>query len=107
MNTLMRSRMIEAKVAVSSPPDELHQARPDQVPYPLHIAHDARHQDAGLVRVVEGHRQPPDVGLHLAAQVGDQALRSLREELSQRVRRNALHRRGADHCQHQRNQELK
>ena len=47
---------------------------------------------AGLVGVVVGHRQPADVRLHLAAQLGDQALRRLREELGERERGDALDR---------------
>ncbi len=43
---------------------------------------------AGLVGVVVGDRQPADVRLHLAPQLGDQPLRRLREQLRQRERRD-------------------
>ena len=62
------------------PPDEIHQAGADQVAHAFHVAHDARHQHAGLVGIVVGDRQPADVFLHRAAQFGDQPLRRLRKQ---------------------------
>ena len=63
--------------------DELDQAGADEVAHAFDVAHDARDQHAGLVRVVVGHGQTSDVLLHLAAQFGDQALRLLGEQLGQ------------------------
>ena len=74
--------------------DQLHQAGADQVPDALGVAHDARHQHAGLRRVEVAHRQAHDVRLHALAHVGDRALRGDAEDLRQRKRRDRLHERG-------------
>jgi hypothetical protein len=57
---------------------------------------------AGLVGVVKGDRQARDVGLHLLAQVGDQALRRFREQLRQQKRGDSLHQGCGQNEQHQR-----
>ena len=54
------------------------QSRAQQIPHPLDVAHDARNQVAGFVRVVERNRQARNVPLNFFAQLGDQALRRLR-----------------------------
>ena len=70
--------------------DQFDQTGADQISQAFDVAHDARDERAGLVGVVEGHRQAADVRLHLAAQVGDHALRGLREKLRERVGSRAL-----------------
>ncbi len=75
--------------------DKVHQAGADQVAHALDVGHDARHQYAGAVRVVEADRQPADVLLHLLAQFGDHALRRLGEQLRQRERGGSLNGGGA------------
>ena len=57
--------------------DKVHQSGADQVAHAFHVGHDARHQVARAIGVVEADREPSDVRLHLAAQLGDQALRGL------------------------------
>ena len=83
---------------------KFHQARANQIADAFDVAHDARDQHAGFVGVVERDGQAPDVGLHLAAQLGDHALRGLREKLRKRERRKSLNERG---CQHRKRQRRK
>ncbi len=61
--------------------DKFDQAGAHQVAHAFHVGHDARHQRAGLVGVVVGHRQPADVLLNFAPQLGDQPLRLLGQQL--------------------------
>ena len=68
--------MTSAKHRRQQAADEIHQPGADQVAHAFHVAHDARDQRAALVRVVVGHRQPADVLLHFAPQLGDQPLAS-------------------------------
>ena len=86
--------------------DEVHQSGADQVAHAFDVAHDARDQHASLVGVVIGNRQPPDVLLHPAAQLGNELLRSLRERLGQRKRRQSLDDRCQQHDSHQRIEQL-
>ncbi len=79
--------------------DEFHQARADQIAHAFDVAHDAGNQHAGLVGVVKGDGQPSDVGLHLAAQVGDHSLRRLRKKLRQREGSEALYDGGGEKAQ--------
>ena len=58
---------------------KFHEPRADQVPHALDVAHDARDQRARFVRIVIRDRQPPDVFLHLPAQLGDHPLRRFRQ----------------------------
>ncbi len=80
--------------------DEVHHARPNQVAHALHVGHDARHQGAGAVLVVKRHRQPPDMRLHLHAQLGNQPLPLGREQLRQGIRRQSLDQRRRQHRPH-------
>ena len=70
--------------------DEFHQAGADQVAHAFHVVHDAGDQGAGLVGIVVGHRQPADVLLHLAPQLGDQSLALLGKQLREGERGDAL-----------------
>ena len=70
--------------------DELDHAGADQVAHAFDIRHDARHQLAGLVRIVVSDRQAADVLLNLAAQFRDQFLAFDGKQLSQRKRGDAL-----------------
>jgi hypothetical protein len=60
---------------------KLHQAGADQVAHAFHVAHDARNQQAAAVLVVEADRKQAYVPLHLLAQIGNHALRGLRQQL--------------------------
>ena len=71
-------------------PDKIDQAGADQVAHAFHVGHDARHQHAGAGGVVEADRETADVLLHLHAQVGDQPLGGLREQLGQGKRGDGL-----------------
>ena len=66
---------------------EFDQAGADQIAQAFHVAHDARDQGAGFVGIVKGDGKTADVRLHLAAKVGNHALRGLGKELRERVRR--------------------
>ena len=79
---LMRSSKTSAITAVSRPPTKSTRPVPNQIPDAFHVAHDAGHQRAGLVGVIVGDRQAPDVLLHLLAQFGDQALRRLGKQIA-------------------------
>ena len=59
--------------------DEFDQAGADQVAEAFDVAHDARDQRAGFIGVVKGDGKAADVRLHLAAEVGNHALRGLGE----------------------------
>src|SRR5439155_11936703 len=63
---------------------EINQPSPDQVAHAFHVAHNARDQDSAFGRIVERHWQSADVGLNFLPEFGDQALRRLGEQLSQR-----------------------
>ncbi len=60
-------------------PYKIDQAGADQVAHPFHVGHDARHQHARAGGVIEADREPPDMLLHLHAQVGDHPLGGLRK----------------------------
>ena len=68
---LMRSSTTKAIAAGEQPPVNSTRPGADQVPDAFDVAHDARHERAGLVRVVVGDREAADVGLHLPPQLGD------------------------------------
>ena len=102
----MRMSTAKAMTAVSKSADEIHQAGADQVAHAFDVAHDARDQHAGLVRVVVGDGEPADVLLHAAAQFGDQLLRGLGERLREGKRGQALHQRGQQHNSDQRVQQF-
>ena len=72
---------------------KVHQARPQQIANAFYVAHDARHQSAGFIGIIKGHRQTRDVRLHLLAKVGNQALGGLRQQLGQRKGSDALNKR--------------
>ena len=72
------------------PAHQLHQAGADEIADALGVAHDARHQHAGLGGVEVAHRQAHDVRLHALAHVGDGALRRDAEDLRQRERGDRL-----------------
>ena len=103
----MRSRMTSESSGGEHAADEIHQAGADQVAHALHVAHDARDQRAGFVGVVVGHRQAPDVLLHLAAQLGNQALALFGEQLGQGEAGDALHDGGGEYRAHQRVQQVR
>ena len=71
---------------------ELDQARADQIAQAFDVAHDARDQGAGFIGVVKGDGKAADVSLHLAAEVGNHALRGLGQQLRERVGGDALNR---------------
>ena len=75
---------------------ELNQPGPQQVANTLHVAHDARDQGPSFVGVIKRNRKPSNMFLHFSAQIGDQALCSLRQQLRQRKRRDSLNR-GCNH----------
>ncbi len=52
-------------------------------------------------------RQASDVRLHLFAQLGDHALRGFREKLRERVGSDALHQRGAEQNEDEREEILR
>ena len=60
------------------PADQVDQSGPQQVPHAFDIAHDARNQRAGLVRIVERNRKVRDVRLHLLTKFRDQTLGGFR-----------------------------
>ena len=78
---LRRSKKPEHQHRGEDPAHEFDQAGAQQIANAVHVGHDARHQRSGLVRVVVRDRQPADVGLHLRAQFGDQALRGFGYQL--------------------------
>ncbi len=61
--------------------DEFNQAGADQIAHAFDVAHDAGNQNSGFVRIVKGNGQLADVGLHLAAQIGNHLLRGFGEQL--------------------------
>ena len=86
---------------------ELDQPCADQVAHAFHVAHDPRNQHARLVRVVERHRQPPDMRLHFFAQLGNHAPGRFGEQLRQCVGSKALNHRRRDHSQHNHRQQVR
>src|SRR5271165_6319411 len=70
--------------------DKLDQAGADEITHAFHVGHDAGHKNAGAIAVVEAHGEASDMLLHLPAQVGDHALRGLREQLGKRERSHGL-----------------
>ena len=89
------------------PAQELDEAGADQVPHPLHVAHDAGHELPRLVGVVVGDGQPADMGLHPQPHLGDQPLRCLREQLGERKRSQTLEDRGPHHRRDQGQQQIR
>ena len=87
---LMRQQHHESDDRRDDAADKVHQTGADQVAHALDIGHDARHQVAGAIGVVEADREASDVCLHLLAQLGDHALRRLGEKLRQRKRSRRL-----------------
>jgi hypothetical protein len=87
------------------PAGEINQARAQQIANAVHVGHDARHQGSGLVSVEVCDGQPADVGLHLAAQFGNQALTSFGYQLRDGEPRHALDDSGAQDRQHQGSQQ--
>ena len=75
---LMRSNMYERDGRRQQAAQKFHEARADQIPHALDVAHDARDERARFVRVVVRDRQAPDVLLHFSAQLGDHPLRRFR-----------------------------
>ena len=102
---LMRSNNDQRDAGRDQSSGKIHQARSQQIANALHVAHDARHQSAGLVGIVKSNRQAGDVLLHLLAKVGDQALRRFRQQLGQRKRSDALDQRRQQDRQNQRSQQ--
>ncbi len=76
---------------------KFHQARADQVPHTLDVAHDAGDESARLVRVIERHGKAADVALHLHAKLRDHPLRRFREKLREGKRCEPLHNRCRNH----------
>ena len=66
IRTLVCSRYTERQDGGHQAADEFDQSRADQIAYAFHVAHDARDENAGFVRVVKRNRQPADVRLHLS-----------------------------------------
>src|SRR5262249_14598310 len=62
----------------------------NQIANSFDVAHDARDQRTSLVGIVEGHRQPADVCLHLTPHLGNHSLRGFREQLGERERSKTL-----------------
>ena len=102
---LRRSRNPSTSTAVSRPPDEFDQAGAQQIANAVHVGHDARHQRSGLVRVEVCDGQTANVGLHLGAQFGDQALAGLGNQLRDGETRDALYDGGGQNGQHQGSQQ--
>ena len=98
----MRIRYDKGDHGGQQPADEIHQSGADEVAHAFHVAHDARHQHAGLVGIVVGDGQAADVLLHPAAQFGDQFLRCFGKRLGERERGQALHQCGRQHDPDQR-----
>ncbi len=58
--------------------DQIDQSGPQQIADAFHVGHDARHQRAGLVGIVERNRKMRDVRLHFLPKFRDQPLRRFR-----------------------------
>ena len=86
--------------------DEFGEARADEIAHAFHVAHDARDESAALGGVVIGHGEAADVLLHLAAQLRDQALAFLGEQLGERERGDRLDDGGAEDHQHERREQV-
>ncbi len=103
---LIRMSTTKAITAVSRPPTKSIRPVPIRLRTPFDVAHDARHQHARLVGVVIRDREPANVLLHFAAQLGNQLLRGLGKRLGQSEGGQALEDRGAQHDADQRIEEL-
>ncbi len=64
--------------------EEVDDAGADEVADAFDVGHDAGDEGSGAVLVVEGYGEAADVGLDLHAELGDEALAFLREELGER-----------------------
>ena len=88
--TLSVIRIDEGEDRGEDAADEVDQAGADEVADAFDVGHDAGDEGAGAVLVVEGDGQAADVLLDLHAQLGDQALACLGEQLRERVGGDAL-----------------
>ena len=77
-------------MAVSDAPEQLDQARPDEVPDALGVRHDAGEQDARLRLVEEGDLEAADVALDAAPHLGDRVLGGPAEDLGEGKARDGL-----------------
>ncbi len=86
--------------------EKLHQACADEVANAFDVAHDARNQLAGFVRIVVSDWKPPNVRLNPFAHVGNHALGGFGKKLGERVRSDALHDGRANDNQHDGQQQV-
>ena len=86
--------------------EKLDQASANQVADAFDIAHDARDQFAGLVRIVIIDGKTADMGLDALAHIGDHALRRFGKKLSERKRSDALNDGCGDDDEHDRQQQI-
>ena len=101
------SRNPSASTAVRMPPQKLNQPGANQVAHTFHVTHDSRNQRACLVGVVIIQRETSHVRLHLPASSVISRCPSLESKLRQRKRRTALNQSRAQHCAHQRQQQIR
>ena len=95
MTALVFRRITKAMAAVIKPPRNS-TSPADQIANAFHVAHDARNQFAGFVRIVVGDGQATDVSLNALAHIGNHALRGFGKQLGQRKRSNALNNGGTN-----------
>ena len=81
MVTLMRSKITRARNAVIRPPTNSTRPVPIKLRTPSTSLMMRETKNSGFVRIVKGNGQLADVGLHLAAEVGDHFLCGFGEQL--------------------------